>query len=89
MFLMPLTAIGCVEQITNDYAKSVVITAAFSSLGKMFINLCHQQGIRIIAVVRKDDQVLELQETYKVKYAFNSEDKDFYDNFSEAVIFES
>jgi NADPH:quinone reductase-like Zn-dependent oxidoreductase len=72
-FINPLTALGLVEQVTNDKGKAVILTAAASQLAKMMIPMLHDQGITVIATVRKEEHVKELKETYDVKHVFNTD----------------
>ena len=54
-FVNPLTAIGMVERCKELGAKSVIVTAAASQIGRMILQLLVQNGIIPIATVRKDD----------------------------------
>ena len=78
-FVNPLTAIGLVELVANDRGRSVLITAAASQLGKMMIRLFQQKRIEVIATVRKEDQLKDLQENFGIKYIFNTENEDVFD----------
>lgn len=82
-FVNPITAVGLVEQVTKDKGTSVVVTAAASQLGKMLIRLFHDEGISVIATVRKEEQEKDLQENFKGVQVLNSEDKDFIKKLAE------
>ena len=80
-FINPLTALGLVEQVTNDKGQAVILTAAASQLAKMMINIFNDSNITVIAIVRRDEQVQELKEEYKLEHVFNSEtEPDFLPN---------
>ena len=73
----PFTAIGLTEEITKNKQRSVVLTAGASALGRMLIRRFNNLGVEVIATVRKEEHVKELQEEYKLTHVLNSEDEDF------------
>ena len=84
-FVNPLTALGLVELVADDKGRSVVITAAASQLSKMMIRLFQEQNIEVIATVRKEEQQKDLQENFGLKYVFNTQDEEFFNNFKTTV----
>ena len=52
-FVNPATAIGLLERLKELKAKTVLMTAAASQLGKMLIRLAPEYGIRFISTVRR------------------------------------
>src|SRR5262249_16290422 len=60
-FVNPLTALGMVETMRLEGHRALVHTAAASSLGQMLIRLCAKDGIALVNIVRKADQVALLR----------------------------
>src|SRR5262249_61345930 len=60
-FVNPLTALGMVETMRLEGHRALVHTAAASSLGQMLIRLCAKDGIGLVNIVRKPDQVALLR----------------------------
>lgn len=56
-FVNPLTAIVMLNKVKSANVKAIVHTAAASSLGRMMNKLFASEGIPIINVVRRDEQV--------------------------------
>lgn len=52
----PLTALAFIDIIKGKKMKSVIHTAAASSLGLMLIRMCKTEGIEVICVVRRAEQ---------------------------------
>jgi NADPH:quinone reductase-like Zn-dependent oxidoreductase len=72
----PLTAIAFMEIIKDGGHKTIMHTAAASALGQMLNRLAHSQGIEIINVVRRDEQV-DLLKKQGATMVLNSSDADF------------
>jgi len=60
-FVNPLTALGMIETMRLDGHRALVHTAAASSLGQMLIRLCAKDGIGLVNIVRKPEQVALLR----------------------------
>src|SRR5215468_4065157 len=56
-FVNPLTAIGMVETMRREGHTALVHTAAASNLGQMLVKLCNANGIGLVNIVRKPEQV--------------------------------
>ncbi len=56
-FVNPLTALGMVETLRAEGHSALVHTAAASNLGQMLNRLCIQDGIDLVNVVRRPEQV--------------------------------
>jgi NADPH:quinone reductase-like Zn-dependent oxidoreductase len=81
MFVNPLTALAFFDIYRNlsnpdNKLRGIVITAAASSLGRMIINLGKREGIPVISIVRREEQV-ELLKAVGAEYILNSGDADF------------
>lgn len=75
-FVNPLTALGMVETMRRDGHASLVHTAAASNLGKMLIRLCEKDGIPLVNIVRRPEQVTELQQL-GARFVLDSSAPDF------------
>ena len=60
-FINPLTALGMVETMRREGHKALVHTAAASNLGQMLNRLCLKDGIALVSIVRKPEQVALLR----------------------------
>jgi NADPH:quinone reductase len=56
-FVNPLTALGMVETMRREGHTALVHTAAASNLGQMLNRLCIEEGIGLVNIVRKPEQV--------------------------------
>jgi NADPH2:quinone reductase len=84
-FVNPITAVGLVEQVTKDKGTSVVVTAAASQLGKMLIRLFQEEGVLVIATVRKEEQAEDLIKNFEGVRVLNSQDEDFLKKLAEVT----
>src|SRR5215207_2843209 len=60
-FVNPLTALGMTETMRRENHKALVHTAAASNLGQMLNRICIADGIGLVNVVRKPEQVALLR----------------------------
>ena len=60
-FINPLTALGMVETMRREGHNALVHTAAASNLGQMLNRLCLKDGIALVSIVRKPEQVALLR----------------------------
>jgi len=56
-FVNPLTALGMVETMRHEGHSALVHTAAASNLGRMLNRICVADGIGLVNIVRKPEQV--------------------------------
>lgn len=56
-FVNPLTALGMVETMLLEGHTALVHTAATSNLGQMLNRVCQRDGVALVNIVRKQDQV--------------------------------
>ena len=56
-FVNPLTALGMVETMKLEGHGALVHTAAASNLGQMLVKICEGDGIPLVNIVRKSEQV--------------------------------
>jgi NADPH2:quinone reductase len=83
-FVNPLTALGMVETMRLEGHKALVHTAAASNLGQMLQKICLADGIDLVNIVRKPEQV-ELLEGIGAKYVCNSSEPSFMEDLIEAL----
>ncbi|WP_420645382.1 zinc-binding dehydrogenase [Candidatus Leptofilum sp.] len=72
----PLTACAFLEIAKKGGHKTIVLTAAASSLGQMVNRLARSEGVQVINVVRRDAQVALLKEQ-GAAIVLNSSEDDF------------
>ncbi len=60
-FVNPLTALGMVQTMRLEGHKALVHTAAASNLGQMLNRICLKDGIGLVNIVRKPEQVALLK----------------------------
>ena len=70
----PLTAVGQQEIVRNHKAKAVVNLAGASQLSKQLYKLLTADGVEVLNVVRREEQVKILREELGAKYLYNSSD---------------
>ena len=58
----PLTALAFLDILKSNKEKSVVITAAASALGRMMNRYFPKEGVEVINIVRRQEQVELLKE---------------------------
>ncbi len=75
-FVNPLTALGMVTTMRLEGSRALVHTAAASNLGQMLQKICIADGIDLVNIVRKEEQVA-LLEKKGAKYVCNSSKDSF------------
>jgi NADPH2:quinone reductase len=61
-FVNPMTALGMTETMRREGHRGLVHTAAASNLGQMLVKLCREDGIPLVNIVRRPEQVTLLRE---------------------------
>jgi NADPH2:quinone reductase len=72
----PLTALGFVETMKLENHTALVQTAAASNLGQMLQTICTADGVDLVNIVRKPEQV-ELLKGIGAKHVVNSSEPTF------------
>ena len=80
MLINPLTIFGFLEIIKKEGHKTITNTAAASALGKILIGICKKEGVELICIVRRDEQITALQ-NLGAKYVLNQNDPKFEESF--------
>ena len=83
-FINPLTALGMVETMRREGHTALVHTAAASNLGQMLHRLCVEDGIGLVNIVRRPEQV-DLLKGLGAKYVCNSSAPGFERELVEAL----
>jgi len=83
-FINPLTALGMIETLKREGHTALVHTAAASALGQMLVRLCAADGIPLVNVVRKEEQVAILRRL-DAKHVVNTSEPSFGTDLAAAV----
>ncbi|GMM93219.1 zinc-binding dehydrogenase [Qipengyuania sp. MTN3-11] len=75
-FVNPMTALGFVENARMDGQKAILHTVGASNLGLMLERICQEDGMALVNIVRKDEQVKLLKDA-GAQWVVNSSDGDF------------
>ena len=84
-FVNPLTALSFVETMKVENHSAIVHTAAASNLGQMLVKICQSDGIPLVNIVRKEEQV-EILKSIGAEYVCNTSDPDFMENLINALV---
>jgi len=83
-FVNPMTALGFVETARMEGHDAILHLAAASNLGQMLNRICIEDGIKLVNIVRRKEQV-ELLKSQGAQYVVNSSDEDFMDQLRAAI----
>lgn len=83
-FVNPLTALGMTETMKAEGHTALVHTAAASNLGQMLQKICIADGIQLVNIVRKQEQV-DVLKAIGAKHVCNSSDDDFMTQLTNAL----
>ena len=83
-FVNPMTALGFVETAKMEGAKAILHTAAASNLGQMLVRICQEDGMPLVNIVRRPEQVHLLQEM-GAEHIVNSGEDDFMRQLRESI----
>ena len=84
-FVNPLTALGMVETMRAEGHSALVHTAAASNLGQMLNRICIEDGVGLVNIVRKQEQV-EALKGIGAKHTVNSSAPTFIDDLTDALV---
>src|SRR4029453_4847043 len=84
-FVNPLTALGMVETMRREGHTALVHTAAASNLDQMLVRLCNADGIGLVNIVRKPEQVALLT-SIGAAHVCNTSAATFMDDLTAAVV---
>ncbi len=83
-FVNPMTALGFAENAKMDRQNAILHTVGASNLGQMLTRICKEDGIGLVNLVRKADQV-DLLEKLGSTHVINSSDDDFMNHLQSAI----
>ncbi len=75
-FVNPMTALGFVETAKMEGHDAILHLAAASNLGQMLNKICQEDGMKLVNIVRKQEQV-DLLKSLGAEHIVNSSDDDF------------
>lgn len=83
-FVNPLTALGMVETMRMEGYSGLIHTAAASNLGQMLQKICINEGVPLVNIVRKQEQV-DILKGIGAEHVCNSSDDDFAAQLTDAI----
>ena len=84
-FVNPMTSLGMVETMRREGHTALVHTAAASNLGQMLQKVCLKDGVQLVNIVRKAEQVERLRAIGAV-HVCNSSEPTFMKDLTDALI---
>ncbi len=84
-FVNPLTALAFVETMRLENHTALLNTAAASNLGQMLVKICKDDGVPLINVVRKPEQVETLKKL-GAEYMCDTSADSFMDDLVNAIV---
>lgn len=83
-FVNPMTALGFVETARMENQGAILHLAAASNLGQMLVKICKEDGLPLVNIVRKQEQV-DLLKGLGAEHVVNSSDGDFMEQLRAAI----
>jgi NADPH:quinone reductase len=83
-FVNPMTVLGMLETMKMEGHTALVHTAAASNLGQMLNRVCQADGVELVNIVRKEEQLALLKEM-GAKYVVNSSADSFMADLTDAI----
>lgn len=83
-FINPMTALGFAENAKLDGQDAILHTVGASNLGQMLTRICKEDGLGLVNIVRKADQV-DLLKDLGSTHVVNSSDDDFMEQLRSAI----
>jgi NADPH:quinone reductase len=83
-FVNPLTALSMIETMKMEGHTALVHTAAASNLGQMLVRICLADGVELVNIVRKKEQVALLRDM-GAKYVIDSSSDNFMAELTDAI----
>jgi len=84
-FVNPLTALAMVDTMRSEGHSGIVHTAAASNLGQMLVKICQADGVDLVNIVRRPEQV-ELLRSLGAGHICDSSQESFYDDLVAALV---
>jgi NADPH2:quinone reductase len=83
-FVNPMTALGMIDTMRREGHSAIVHTAAASNLGQMLHRLCAAENIKLVNIVRSDDQEALLR-GMGAGYVCNARSPHFIEELTDAI----
>ncbi len=83
-FVNPMTALGFAETARMEGQQAIVHSAAASNLGQMLNRICQEDGLALVNIVRKQEQV-DLLKGIGAKHIVNSSSDDYMKQLRDAI----
>lgn len=83
-FVNPMTALAMLETMRREGHSAIVHTAAASNLGQMLVKLCAKDGVPLVNVVRRAEQVTTLR-ALGAEHVVDSSAASFEDDLADAI----
>lgn len=83
-FVNPMTVLSMIETMKMEGHTALVHTAAASNLGQMLNRVCQADGVDLVNIVRKEEQV-QLLKDMGAKYIVNSSADSFMADLTDAI----
>ncbi len=83
-FVNPMTVLSMIETMRMEGHTALVHTAAASNLGQMLNRICKAEGVDLVNIVRKEEQVALLKDM-GAKYVINSSADTFMADLTDAI----
>jgi NADPH:quinone reductase-like Zn-dependent oxidoreductase len=83
-FVNPMTALSMVEVMKLEGHSALIHTAAASNLGQMLNKICQADGVDLVNIVRREEQVKILTDI-GAKYVVNSSSDTFMKDLTDAI----
>ena len=84
-FVNPLTALAFIETMRLENHSAILNTAAASNLGQMLVKICQEDGVPLINVVRKPEQV-EVLKSLGAEYVCDTSADSFMADLVDALV---
>lgn len=84
-FVNPLTALGMTATMKAEGHTALVHTAAASNLGQMLNKICIADGIQLVNIVRKQEQV-DVLKAIGAQHVCNTSDDDFMNQLTNVLV---
>ena len=78
-FLNPVTCVGLFSSVEKGNHKAAIVTVAASQCGRILTRLCKDAGVKVIAVIRNNDQK-QICLDAGADVVLNSTSEDFYES---------
>mmetsp|Transcript_44245 Transcript_44245/g.99751 ORF Transcript_44245/g.99751 Transcript_44245/m.99751 type:complete len:377 (+) Transcript_44245:55-1185(+) len=83
-FINPFSVVGMVDTVKEHRGKAFIHTAASSQLGQMMVKYCKKEGVTLVNIVRRQEQV-ELLRSLGADYIVSTGESDWRSKLAELI----